>query len=464
MTIARTRPTPTGAETTFPPTDLFFSRTDARGHILSGNSVFAHVSKYDLADLDGAPHSIVRHPSMPRGLFRLLWSEIEAGRQVVAYTDNLASDGSHYWTLASIRPVGGGGEYLSVRAKPCHPATLELVSAVYQQVLEHEETLQAQGLAARDVAEGGHARLLEILAEAGYASYRDFQNEMLPREVSARAELSGHGRRGTDGAGRRVRTGAGHGGTVELDRAHAALVAALDGLVGNLGPFSAESTRLGDEAGYLRTLARTIRRFSLNSQILGYQVGASGAGLSAVARLINDEATRFAGLVTPVGDAIDAVRGQLTDLTFAVSSAKMQLDVIDVFVEDLTAGEPDPVRLTDLRGLVENLSRDVEASARALHELRRLSAGLGRPLEHVADSLAQISLLAFNGRVESVRLEEPDSALQLFDEVRALAKAAGSKISGGTTLARLVEDAVSEERAVQDSLRAVLAALEHVGR
>ncbi|TIC86393.1 PAS domain-containing protein [Nocardioides sp. GY 10127] len=464
MNATRTRPAPNGLETTFPPSDLFFSRTDDRGHILSGNTVFAQVSKYELADLVGAPHSIVRHPSMPRGLFRLLWTEISEGRQIVAYTDNLASDGSHYWTLASIRPVPGG-EYLSVRAKPCDTATMEVVSGLYAQVLEHEQELAAGGMAARDVADAGYVRLLELLASAGYPSYREFQRELLPREVALRSEATASG--GQHPSARRGRV---HG---ELDDSHAALVQALDTLVGGLGPFTSESARLGDQAAYLRTLARTIRRFSLNSQILGYQVGDSGAGLSAVARLINDEAGRFAGLVTPVADTIASIREHLAELTFAVASAKMQLDVIDVFVTDLGASHvapdgstqgADPVRMADLRGLVDNLALDIEAAAGALHELQELSSGLDRPLGKVELVLSQISLLAFNGRVEAVRLEDPASALQLFNEVRALAKAAGSQLSGGTTLAGLVREAAREEMVVQDSLLHVLTVLESFGR
>lgn len=41
--------------------ELFFSRTDDRGVIQAGNSVFQRVSCYAWDDLLNAPHKIIRH-------------------------------------------------------------------------------------------------------------------------------------------------------------------------------------------------------------------------------------------------------------------------------------------------------------------------------------------------------------------------------------------------------------------
>jgi PAS domain-containing protein len=61
------------AERAFGADEMFFSTTDLRGTIRSGNSVFARVSGYSRADLVGSPHNIVRHPDMPRIMFKLVW-------------------------------------------------------------------------------------------------------------------------------------------------------------------------------------------------------------------------------------------------------------------------------------------------------------------------------------------------------------------------------------------------------
>jgi len=61
-----------GAEVTFDPAELFFSRTNSNGVIRSGNDVFQRISGYPWDALLGAPHNIIRHPDMPEGVFSLL--------------------------------------------------------------------------------------------------------------------------------------------------------------------------------------------------------------------------------------------------------------------------------------------------------------------------------------------------------------------------------------------------------
>src|SRR5664279_2239091 len=88
---------PTGEEGLIGQDELFFSTTDRRGVIRAGNSVFVRVSHYSLEELIGSPHSLVRHPDMPAGAYRLMWDRLLAGRPMGAYVKNLAKDGSHYW-------------------------------------------------------------------------------------------------------------------------------------------------------------------------------------------------------------------------------------------------------------------------------------------------------------------------------------------------------------------------------
>jgi len=95
---------PTGVPRTFGRDEVIVSKTDLKGRITYVNDVFVRVSAYEEAELLGHPHSVIRHPEMPRGLFRLLWETIEAGEEVFAYINNLARDGAHYWVLAHVTP------------------------------------------------------------------------------------------------------------------------------------------------------------------------------------------------------------------------------------------------------------------------------------------------------------------------------------------------------------------------
>ena len=75
-----TRPTTllTAAEQPFEIDELFFSATDRKGIITSGNSVFVRVSDYSREELVGRAHNLVRHPDMPRAVFQILWDYLEA--------------------------------------------------------------------------------------------------------------------------------------------------------------------------------------------------------------------------------------------------------------------------------------------------------------------------------------------------------------------------------------------------
>lgn len=104
------RPTivkPTGQERRFSTDEFIVSKTDLKGIIRYANDVFLRVSAADEADLIGKPHNVIRHPDMPRAVYKLLWDGIQARREVFAYVLNLAFDGAHYWIFAHVTPSFG---------------------------------------------------------------------------------------------------------------------------------------------------------------------------------------------------------------------------------------------------------------------------------------------------------------------------------------------------------------------
>ena len=96
---------PTGIERRFGDDEIIVSKTDTTGRITYANRVFQRVSGYAEAELLGQPHSIIRHPDMPRCVFKLLWDTIAAGSEVFAYVVNMAKGGDHYWVLAHVTPT-----------------------------------------------------------------------------------------------------------------------------------------------------------------------------------------------------------------------------------------------------------------------------------------------------------------------------------------------------------------------
>jgi PAS domain S-box-containing protein len=102
--MARSAITPSGVESPFDEDELIVSKTDLKGRLTYVNDVFLRVSKYGLKDMIGAPHSVIRHPDMPRCIFKLLWDTIQAKKEIFAYVVNLARNGDHYWVLAHVTP------------------------------------------------------------------------------------------------------------------------------------------------------------------------------------------------------------------------------------------------------------------------------------------------------------------------------------------------------------------------
>jgi len=80
------------------------SETDRFGTILFANEAFSRVSKYSPSELIDKPHNIIRHPDMPKQLFKSLWDTIQGGEVFRGVIKNQAKDGSHYWVNATIMP------------------------------------------------------------------------------------------------------------------------------------------------------------------------------------------------------------------------------------------------------------------------------------------------------------------------------------------------------------------------
>jgi PAS domain S-box-containing protein len=162
---------PTGREAFFGPDELIVSKTDLTGRLTYFNAVFQRVSGYERRALIGQPHSLIRHPDMPRAIFKLLWETIQAGREIFAYVVNMAQNGDHYWVLAHVTPSMTGGQitgFHSNRRKPDMTA-VDQISALYRD-LRAIETGPAGRKSGLELSTGA---LSQTLAKKG-VSYDEF--------------------------------------------------------------------------------------------------------------------------------------------------------------------------------------------------------------------------------------------------------------------------------------------------
>ncbi|AXH14049.1 chemotaxis protein [Malaciobacter mytili LMG 24559] len=105
-------------ETIVPKDELIVSRTDLKGNITYANETFAQISGYEVEELIGKPHNIVRHPDMPKKIFKELWKTLQEGKSWSGFIKNLRKDRGYYWVYAQISAVKKDGklvEYKSIR-------------------------------------------------------------------------------------------------------------------------------------------------------------------------------------------------------------------------------------------------------------------------------------------------------------------------------------------------------------
>lgn len=174
--------TPTGVEKTFRSDQIIVSKTDPGGRLTYVNKLFVEISGYTEAELLGQPHNIIRHPSMPRSVFGLLWERIAAGEEIFAYVVNLSADGGHYWVLAHVTPtIGSNGQIVGYHSnrRTASAEALTAIKALYADLVA-EESKHKRG---NEAAVAGRALLDARLAEAG-ASY-DTYVWGLSQEVAA---------------------------------------------------------------------------------------------------------------------------------------------------------------------------------------------------------------------------------------------------------------------------------------
>jgi len=129
--------------------EFIVSKTDLRGHITYANRTFMEMAQYPEEQLLNVNHNIIRHPDMPKGVFKLVWMTIKKEKEFFGFVKNISRDGRYYWVFANITPEydeqGKLSGYLSVRRKP--PASAIEIEPIYQQMLQLEKAESSDKIA-----------------------------------------------------------------------------------------------------------------------------------------------------------------------------------------------------------------------------------------------------------------------------------------------------------------------------
>ncbi|CAA6816094.1 MAG: Methyl-accepting chemotaxis protein [uncultured Sulfurovum sp.] len=127
---------------------VIVSRTDTEGNIVYCNPTFLEINDFRSAEVIRQPHSIVRHPDMPKTIFRVIWSIIEQGMPIQAVIKNQTNTGEYYWTLSTIKAQKDrNNEIISYVAhgKQAPDKVIEEIQALYRVLseIEHEVSIDS---------------------------------------------------------------------------------------------------------------------------------------------------------------------------------------------------------------------------------------------------------------------------------------------------------------------------------
>ncbi|PHR72053.1 MAG: hypothetical protein COA66_07560 [Arcobacter sp.] len=122
--------------------DLIVSSTNKKGIIGYVNSTFESISEYSKDELYGQPHNIIRHPDMPRSVFKYIWAQMSNHNPVVAYVKNyVKGKKQYYWVKAVMYPTIKDNEISNITSYRTRATEFEIsqIKVIYKELIEYEK-------------------------------------------------------------------------------------------------------------------------------------------------------------------------------------------------------------------------------------------------------------------------------------------------------------------------------------
>ncbi len=176
------RPNPINEEIIIPDDQVLISVTDPKGIIIEANDIFVQVSGYNEDELIGSSHNIIRHPDMPKIMFKIVWDHIMDKENVMAVVKNLAKDGKYYWVVTDfVTRVDADRNIINYTAyrRPVADKVKQAVIPLYKALCAIEE------VAGMDAAE----RFLNHYFDDRDTNYDDMVEEIIVKNCDKAAVL-----------------------------------------------------------------------------------------------------------------------------------------------------------------------------------------------------------------------------------------------------------------------------------
>lgn len=167
------RPRPKNKEIKLNSKKYIVSKTDAKGIIIYGNEYFVEISGYKESEIIGQPHNIVRHPDMPKVIFKMMWETIAQKKNMFAVVKNLSKDGRYYWVVTDFTPkidtISGEVKSYTAFRQAASQKAIDTMEPLYEKLLEIEDASGVE--ASQEYVEG-------FLEERGQ-TYDEYINDVI---------------------------------------------------------------------------------------------------------------------------------------------------------------------------------------------------------------------------------------------------------------------------------------------
>ena len=305
--------------------ELFFSITDNHSAIISGNETFVRISGYSKEELIGQFHNIVRHPDMPRVVFKTFWDYLKANKPIVAYVKNKTKDGGYYWVIAAVFPLEDS--YISIRFKPSS-AMFSAVKEIYFRLLMTEN---------KTGVPDSEKLFSELLNGLGYRDYTHFMNEALLAELLERKRLLLLNKSYVKNIDFGVsKFGL---GLKSIFTSSKILLEQYGKWFEKIDTFTKIKSMFEEKSLILNSLGRDIVLLSLNASLASYKLEENGETFSVLASDIRTNSKENDILIANIHDISQSLSEFLNETIFLVSSISLQMEMVTYFIQELVENE-----------------------------------------------------------------------------------------------------------------------------
>lgn len=386
--------------------EMFVSCTDQKGLIQSGNAVFLRIAKYELAEMFKKPHNIIRHPDMPKCVFRLFWKYLKANKPIAAMVKNRSKDQRPYWVLATAFPAGDG--YLSVRVKPSRELVSQMEGA-YAAILAAEE---------KGGMDAGEAKLIEILKSLGFANYDEFSLTILQQQLSLR-----------DSQVFATQPQEIFNNTSLSDRGLAHMYeyafrsgCSFAGVAQDYFRARVEFLSKQVDSKSIYAACDRLHFLSANMSITAQKLGREGSALAVVAMNFQRSSAQVRSRLAAIESSIAQVSKMLDPLGVDIFAARLKVDVLAFQVKEVLAvekGKEDfglsrEARLKDCMSLITHVENGFTGLTQTLSEFTKSTINAETELRSLMNIILTLDLIRTGGKLEGARTHEIEESFGPF--------------------------------------------------